>query len=86
MSLTEKKEALLHIVEDADEKLTGLLIALANEYNDADPDYSKEELDSFNDRRDAFYNSNIEGFSVEEAYDMIRRKNNPCAYLKNISV
>ena len=40
MSIAEKKQFLLHIVEDADEKLTGLLIALANEYNDADQDYS----------------------------------------------
>ena len=36
MSLTEKKQALFHIVEDADEKLTGLLIAIATEYNDAE--------------------------------------------------
>ena len=43
MSLTEKKEKLLYLIEDADEKLTGLLIALAGEYNDADQDYSKEE-------------------------------------------
>ena len=73
MSITEKKEALLHIVEDADEKLTGLLIALAVEYNDADQIYSKEELDFFNDRKKAFYNSNKEGYSVEEAHDNIRR-------------
>ena len=76
MSLTEKKEALLHIVEDADEKLIGLLIALANEYNDADQNYSKEELDFFNDRRNAFYNSNKEGYSVEETHDKIRRNYN----------
>jgi hypothetical protein len=76
MSITEKKEALLHIVEDADEKLTGLLIALAVEYNDADQIYSKEELDFFNDRKKAFYNSNKEGYSVEEAHDNIRRNYN----------
>ena len=76
MSLIEKKEALLHIVEDADEKLTGLLIALANEYNDADQNYSKEELDFFNDRRNAFYNSKKEGYSAEEAHDKIRRNYN----------
>ena len=76
MSLTEKKEALLHIVEDADEKLTGLLIALANEYNDTDQIYSKEELDFFNDRKKAFYNNNKEGYSVEEAHDNIRRNYN----------
>jgi hypothetical protein len=76
MSLTEKKEALLHIVEDADEKLTRLLIALANEYNDADQNYSKEELDFVNDRRNAFYKNNKEGYSVEEAHDKVRRNYN----------
>ena len=76
MSLTEKKAALLHIVEDADEKLTGLLIALANEYNDSDKNYSNEELDFFNNRRDAFYESNKEGYSIDEAHDKIRRNYN----------
>ena len=47
MSLTEKKEALLHIVEDADEKLTGLLIALANEYNVPSEEYIQEEIEGF---------------------------------------
>ncbi len=69
----EKKEILLHIVKDADDKLTGLLIALANEYNDADHNYSKEELDFFNNRRKAFYDSNKEGYTVEEANDKARR-------------
>lgn len=76
MSLTEKKAALLHIVEDADEKLTGLLIALANEYNDSDKNYSNEELNFFNNRRDAFYESNKEGYSIDEAHDKIRRNYN----------
>ena len=41
MNLAEKKESLLNIVEEADEKVTGLLIALANEYNDATFEYTK---------------------------------------------
>lgn len=73
MNLAEKKETLMHIVQDADDKLTGLLIALANEYNDADVDYSKEELDFFEDRKQAFFNSNKEGITVEEAHNRIRR-------------
>ena len=73
MNLAEKKETLMHIVQDADDKLTGLLIALANEYNDADVDYSKEELDFFEDRKQAFFNSNKEGSTVEEAHNRIRR-------------
>ena len=76
MSPAEKKQALLHIVEDADEKLTGLLMALANEYNDADQNYSKEEIDFFNERRKAFYSNNKEGYSVEEAHDKLRRNYN----------
>lgn len=33
MIINEKKEFLLGLFEEADEKLIGLLIALANEYN-----------------------------------------------------
>ncbi len=73
MSLAEKKQSLLYMIEDADEKLTGLLIALANEYIDADQEYSKEELDFFNDRRKAFYDNGKVGSSVEEAHERIRR-------------
>ncbi|HEY5407273.1 MAG TPA: hypothetical protein VIJ92_09295 [Ginsengibacter sp.] len=73
MSLAEKKQTLLYMIEDADEKLTGLLIALASEYNDADQDYSKEELDFFNNRRKAFYENNKRGYSTEEAHNIVRR-------------
>lgn len=76
MSITEKKQALLNIVEDADEKLTGLLLALATEYNDADQHYSKEELDFFYARRDEFFAGNKEGYTVEEAHEKIRRNYN----------
>lgn len=73
MSIAEKKQFLLHIVEDADEKLTGLLIALANEYNDAEQNYTRDELDSFNDRKRVFLDNNKKGSSVEEAHNRIRR-------------
>ncbi len=73
MSLAEKKQGLLHIIEEADEKLTGLLIALATEYNDADDEYSKQELDFFNDRRKAFYDNNKVGSSTEEVREKVRR-------------
>ncbi|GAC1452473.1 MAG: hypothetical protein NVSMB7_15170 [Chitinophagaceae bacterium] len=52
MSLAEKKQVLLHMVEDADEKLTGLLIALAKEYNGASYKFSEEDLAEFNRRRE----------------------------------
>jgi len=44
MSTAEKKEALKQFIEEADEKLTGLLFTLANEYNDPDQHYTQEEL------------------------------------------
>ena len=74
MVLTDKKQVLLDIVEDADEKLTGLLIALANEYNDTDQIYSKEELDFFNDSRNAFIANKKKGHTVEEVNNNVRRK------------
>ncbi len=99
MGLSEKKQTLLHIVEDADEKLTGLLIALATEYNSSSEEYtaeqieefykirdelinhpednfSKKELDFFNDRRKAFFKNDKKGYSVEEAHEKIRRNFN----------
>ena len=73
MSIAEKKQVLLHIVEDADEKLMGLLIALANEYNDVEQNYTQSELDSFNERKEAFFKNNEQGSTVEEAHSRIRR-------------
>ncbi len=74
MSLVEKKENLMHIVKDADEKLTGLLIALADEYNTPDYEYSEEEIQSFYKTRDEFFASGEKGKTVEEAHNEIRRK------------
>ena len=73
MNLAEKKETLMHIVQVADDKLTGLLIALANEYNDADVEYTDEELCFFEERKLEFFNSDKEGSTVEEAHARIRR-------------
>ncbi|HEY8691053.1 MAG TPA: hypothetical protein VIM07_17605 [Chitinophagaceae bacterium] len=76
MSLAEKKEALMHIVKEADEKLTALLFALADEYNSPDYEYSEEELNLFNERKEEFYRNNKQGYSVEEAHELVRRKYN----------
>lgn len=70
---TDKKQALLEIIEDADEKLLGLMIALANEYNDEDYIYSEEELAFFEKRREAFFENGKKGYAVEEAHEKIRR-------------
>ncbi len=72
MSIAEKKQFLWHIVEDADEKLTGLLIALANEYNDAEHNYTQDELEAFNERKNAFFKNNKKGSTVDEAHNRIR--------------
>lgn len=73
MSLTEKKEVLLEIIEDADEKLAGLLIALANEYNEPHNTFSKGELDFFEERRNSFFATNKKGSTVEEVHNKARR-------------
>jgi hypothetical protein len=64
----------MHIVENADEKLTGLLFALANEYNDADQHYSQEELDFFYARRGEFFADDKNGYTVEDAHEKTRRE------------
>jgi hypothetical protein len=74
MGLPEKKQFLLHIIEDADERLTGLLLAVANEYNESPSQYSQEDLNVFNDRRESFYANGKKGFTPEEVEDMVRRQ------------
>ncbi len=74
MSPAEKKETLLHIVQDADDKLTGLLIALANEYNTSHAGYSKEEIESFYHTRDNLLADFKAGYSPEQAHKIIRNK------------
>ena len=74
MVLTEKKQVLLNIVEDADEKLTELLIALANEYNTSNQKYSSEEIQEFYKIRDAMLAHPEIGYSPKEAHNLIRNK------------
>ena len=76
MSIVEKKQFLLHIVEDADEKLTGLLIAVANEYNASGEAevYTNDEIESFNKTRDEYLKKPEAVFTVEEAHNKIRNK------------
>lgn len=72
MGLSEKKQALLHIVEDADEKLTGLLIAVATEYNSSSEEYTSEEIEDFYKIRDELINHPEKGYTVQEAHGQIR--------------
>lgn len=72
MSIAEKKQVLLHIVEDADEKLMGLLIALANEYNTSGEEYSNEEIADFYKTRNNYLQNPEKVFPVEEAHQKIR--------------
>jgi hypothetical protein len=73
MVLTDKKEVLKEIIENADEKLMSLMIALANEYNYTEQEYSQDELAFFEKRRQAFFDSNKKGSTVEEVNEKIRR-------------
>jgi cob(I)alamin adenosyltransferase len=73
MVLTDKKEVLKEIIENADEKLMSLMIALANEYNDTEQEYSEQEIAFFEKRRQAFFDSNKKGSTVEEVNEKIRR-------------
>ncbi len=74
MSLTEKKDTLLHIVQHADDKLTGLLIALANEYNTFNTKYSDEEIESFYKERDSLLADNKSSYTPAQFHDLIRNK------------
>jgi hypothetical protein len=74
MSLAEKKQSLPYITEEADEKLTGLLIALANEYNTSGEGYTDEEIEDFYKTRDEYLKNPETVFTVEEAHQKIRNK------------
>jgi hypothetical protein len=73
MVLTDKKEVLKEIIENADEKLMSLMIALANEYNYTEQEYTRDEIIFFEKRRQAFFDSNKKGSTVEEVNEKIRR-------------
>ena len=74
MVLIDKKQALLEIIQDADEKLLSLMIALANEYNDTEQEYSQEEIEEFYRIRDGMLTHPETTFTVEEAHEQIRNK------------
>ncbi|MDQ6843469.1 MAG: hypothetical protein M3Z92_03820 [Bacteroidota bacterium] len=74
MSLAEKKQNLLYIIEEADEKLAGLLIAVANEYNSSGEEYTKDEIESFYKTRDELLKNPGKGFTVQDAHQRIRNK------------
>jgi hypothetical protein len=74
MNLAEKKETLMHIVQDADDKLTGLMIAIANEYNTTNEAYTAEETENFYQIRDLLLQDPETGYSPTQAHDLIRNK------------
>lgn len=76
MVITDKKEVLKEIIENADEKLMGLMIALANEYNDTDQNYSQEEIEEFIRIKEDMLAHPETTFTVEEAHEQIRNKRN----------
>lgn len=70
---TDKKKVLKEIIEAADEKLMSLMIALANEYNDA-PEYSQEEIEEFHRIRDKMLAHPETTYTPEQAHGLIRNK------------
>ena len=74
MVITEKKHALLEIIEEADEKLTGLLLALANEYISSEEIYSTEEIEEFYRIRDKMKTNPETTYTPEQAHNLIRSK------------
>ena len=73
MVLADKKEVLEEIIENADEKLMSLMIALANEYNDA-PEYSQQEMEEFHRIRDKMLAHPETTYTPEKAFRLIRNK------------
>ncbi len=78
MGLAEKKETLMHIVQDADYKLIGLLIALPNDYNALNAGYSQEEIQSFYQTGDNLLTDIETGYSPAQAHNIIRDKKEKC--------
>lgn len=73
--LADKKELLKQLVQEADDKLTSLLLTLAVEYNKSDGNYSAEEIQGFYQVRDQLLKEPETGYTPGEAHDLIRKKN-----------
>jgi hypothetical protein len=74
MVLIDKKEVLKEIIEHADEKLMSLMIALANEYNDTEQEYSQDEIQEFHRIRDEMLAHPEATYTPEQAHELIRNK------------
>jgi hypothetical protein len=74
MNLADKKETLLKIVQDADDRLTGLLMAVAKEYNSTGETYSSEEIEKFYQIRNDVLRDQGSTYSPVQAHDLIRKK------------
>lgn len=74
MSIAEKKKAVLEIIETADDKLIGLIIALANEYNQQDNYFTDADIAEFNRRSDEYFKNPDSGINMEESLNRIRQK------------
>ena len=74
MVLTDKKEVLKEIIEDADDKLMSLMIALANEYNYTEQEYTQDEIQEFYRIRDEMLEHPETSLTPEQAHESIRNK------------
>ncbi len=74
MVLTDKKEVLKEIIENADEKLMSLMIALANEYNDIEQEYSQDEINGFHRIKDEMLAHPEATYTPEQTHELVRNK------------
>ena len=74
MILTDKKEVLKEIIEDADDKLMSLMIALATEYNYTEQEYTQDEIQEFYRIRDEMLEHPETSLTPEQAHESIRNK------------
>jgi hypothetical protein len=72
MGFAEKKVALLQIVADADEELTGLLIDVAQQHSNNESKFSHEDLKRFHASRTEYLKNPQNSFSLEDAHAYIR--------------
>jgi hypothetical protein len=76
MQTTQIRETLHQYIDNSDEKLLKLMLALAKEYNEDDIEYefTAEDIKEFDERTNKRLNGETKPYSWEEAKDIITGK------------
>ena len=77
MQTLDIRQKLHQYIDDGDEKLLKLMLALAKEYNDDDDSdllFTDEDIKLFDERREKRLKGESKTFGWKEAKDMITRK------------